>query len=151
MIPIERFTAWCDSLIQAVNSERQQIDGLVMAVKEEHLIKKLKDLKGVQLCVQFPDAVGSGEQDNETDVHDIFFFLVQKMPAGSMSNDLELARYADLQTTMVELRDEIRRCVACGCAVTVPGNQYRIEWEYQIFGGFNGISLGFKLEDLCYD
>ena len=47
MIPISRFREWCIELMNEVNAGKVQIEHLVMGVDEGHIVKKIKDKKGV--------------------------------------------------------------------------------------------------------
>lgn len=150
MIPITRFREWCIELVARVNADTQVIDGLAMAVKEEHMVKKLKDKQGVLLGVNYPDALCNGAEDNASDDQTIYFFVVEKVNPGSQTDDDEIAHYGTLQFIMEKLRDAVRESSHLDCFGVVLNEDFRIEWEYQIFGGFNGLSMGFKITDNIY-
>ncbi len=150
MIPILRFREWCIELINEVNADTQLIDHLVMGVKEEHIIKKLRDKSGVCLCVNYPDASGSGEEDNVTDDHTVYFFVVQKINPGTHTEDEEMKHYDAMQFTMSQLRSAVRASAQQNCIGVQVSPSDKVEWEYQIFGGFNGLSLGAKITDISH-
>jgi hypothetical protein len=47
---------------------------------------------------------------------------------------------------MLTLRDVIRQSHD-ECVDIIPEESYKIEWEYQIFGGVNGLSMGLKFKN----
>lgn len=150
MIPISRFREWCIELMNEVNAGEKWIEHLVMGVDEGHIVKKIKDKKGVCLCVNYPDATGSGENDNETDVQPIYFFVVEKVNPGSQTDDAEMLHYGTLQDIMRLLRRAVRDAAHWNCIGVEVDMNDKIEWEYQIFGGFNGLSIGLKITDVTY-
>ena len=150
MIPISRFREWCIELMGEVNGGGVLIEHLVMGVEEGHIVKKLKDKRGVCLCVNYPDATGSGEDDNETDVQPVYFFVVEKANAGSQTDDEEMQHYGKLQDIMRLLRRVVRDSAQRDCIGVEVDMNDKIEWEYQIFGGFNGLSMGIKITDVTY-
>lgn len=147
MINILRFREYCLELMATVNRlADDKIQHCVLAVKEEHMVKKLRDKNGVCLCVNYPDAEGEGVQDNYVDKQPAFFFICEKVNAGNESDEQEFSHYARLQKVMLLLEDAIRLADE-NCAPVKPQDNYKIEWEYQIFGGFNGLSLGVIFKD----
>ena len=150
MIPISRFREWCIELMNEVNAGKIRIEHLIMGVEEGHIVKKLKDKRGVCLCVNYPDATGSGENDNETDVQPVYFFIVEKVSAGSLTDDAEMLHYGKLQDITRLLRSTVRNDASGNCLGVEIDLNDKIEWEYQIFGGFNGLSLGIKITDVTY-
>lgn len=57
MIDIIRFRELMVELQVKVNQKSEdKIDCCFLAVKEEHMVKKLKDKTGVLLCANYPDA-----------------------------------------------------------------------------------------------
>lgn len=148
MTPILRFREWCIELMSEVNTDEMLIHSLVMGVKEEHIIKKLRDRTGVCLCVNYPDATGNGADDAETDVQACYFFVVQKVNPGSQTDDQEIQHYHQLQYVMNLLRKAVHEGTRSSCVGLDVDVNDKIEWEYQIFGGFNGLSMGVKITDI---
>lgn len=149
MIDIKRFREWLFELKENVNDQAEDIhiEGIALAVREGHIIRKLRDRRGIILCVKFPDATVKGDADNFSSDNDIVLFLLEKVPSGQLGDENELAHYAALQRLMVSLRD----CLMAAPFICDNGMQVTtdltIEWEYDIFGGWNGLSIGFKLQD----
>lgn len=149
MINILQFRELCIELQHKVNAVSDStIDKVVMAVREEHMVKKLQKLSGITLCVSYPDAQSSGTEDNYTDNQQAFFFVVKRLTPGQLDDETEITTYAELQDIMLNLRDIIREYYS-ECMNIIPEESYKIEWEYQIFGGVNGLSMGvtFKNND----
>lgn len=149
MINILQFRELCIELQHKVNAiTDSQIDTVVMAVREEHMVKKLQNKLGITLCVSYPDAQSSGTEDNYTDNQQAFFFVVKRLAPGQLDDETEITTYAELQDIMLNLRDVIRDYYS-ECMNIIPEESYKIEWEYQIFGGVNGLSMGvtFKNND----
>ena len=69
------------------------------------------------------------------------------MSSGQLNDEDELSHYAALQQLMVSLRDYLMsNPFVCDNEMQVT-TDLNIEWEYDIFGGWNGLSIGFKLRD----
>lgn len=149
MIDIKRFREWLIELKENVNGEAKdvQIEGIALAVREGHIIRKLRDRRGVILCAKYPDATVNGDTDNFSSDNDMVLFLLEKVPSGSQSDEDELAHYAALQQLMLALRNRLMDSpFACDTGMQVT-TALAIEWEYDIFGGWNGLSIGFKLSN----
>lgn len=147
MINILQFRELCIELQHKVNAiSDSQIDTVVMAVREEHMVKKLQNKLGTTLCASFPDAQSSGTEDNYTDNQQAFFFVVKRLAPGQLDDETEITTYAELQDIMLNLRDVIRDYYS-ECMNIIPEESYKIEWEYQIFGGVNGLSMGITFKN----
>lgn len=149
MIDIKRFREWLFELKESVNEQAKDamIEGIALAVREGHIIRKLRDRRGIILCAKFPDATVKGDADNFTNDNDIVLFLLEKVSSGQLNDEDELSHYAALQQLMVSLRDYLMsNPFVCDNEMQVT-TDLNIEWEYDIFGGWNGLSIGFKLRD----
>ena len=147
MINILQFRELCIELQHKVNAiSDSQIDTVIMAVREEHMVKKLQNKFGITLCVSYPDAQSSGTEDNYTDNQQAFFFVVKRLAPGQLDDETEITTYAELQDIMLNLRDVIRDYYS-ECMGISPEESYKIEWEYQIFGGVNGLSMGVTFQN----
>ena len=146
MINIKRYREWLIELKESINkaSEDARIEGIAIAVHEGHMLRKLRDRRGVVLCAKYPDAKTTGNVDNHSADNDILLFLLEKVPSGQHDDEEELTHYARLQ----ELVDALLQQLLDGdalCGDGVPGETFNVEWEYDIFGGWNGLSVSFKL------
>jgi hypothetical protein len=146
MIDIIRYREYLIELQHAVNEQSEKkIDEIVMATKEGHLTKKLKDKAGLLLCANYPDSSFKGNADTHTEKNQVLFFLLEKVSSGSEDNEAEIQHYAEIQRVMQILKDELQQRSPCG---SIDADEDMItEWEYDIFGGYNGLSLGAKLKD----
>lgn len=81
MIDIIRFRELMVELQVKVNQKSEdKIDCCFLAVKEEHMVKKLKDKTGVLLCANYPDAEGdSRNKDNWQEDNQVIFFICEKL------------------------------------------------------------------------
>lgn len=147
MIDLILFREYCADLKSKVNERTDvKVDSLFFGVKEEHLVSKLKDASGICMCVSYPDAEADGVPDCESDIQQVIFFIVEKISPADQTADEELEHYARLQHLMLTLRTVIRETVST-CMKLLPEESYRIEFEYRIFGGYNGLSMNVKFKD----
>lgn len=146
MIDIIRYREYLIELQRAVNEQSEKkIDEIVMATKEGHLTKKLKDKAGLILCANYPDSSYKGNSDSYIEKNQVLFFLLEKVASGSEDNDAEIQHYAEIQRVMHLLKAELQQ--NSSCAKIDADEDMITEWEYDIFGGYNGLSLGVKLKD----
>lgn len=141
MINIKRFREYCIELMGAVNAQSEhKISHTVLAVELDHLVKKLKEKTGICLAVNYPWAKAEGSEDNFYDNQTAVFFIIQKLAPGNQSDEDEITNYEIMQQLMLLLRERIRGSED-ECMNINPDESYKIEWEYQVFGGFNGLSM----------
>lgn len=144
MIDIKAFREYISELVYVTNQELEnKIEHIVLSVNESHMTKKLQNKSGVCLCVSYPDAQAVGESDNVKDSQQAFIFVCQRVSPGQLDEEGELALYCELQHIMLVFRDFLRGAEN-DCVDINPEESYKIEWEYQIFGGLNGLSMGLK-------
>lgn len=147
MINILRYREILAELRNRVNVRSEmQIDGVIVAVSDKHLTKKLKDREGFLLCANFPDAESKGNSDNYREDNRLLLFLLEKVPAGDETDEEEITHYARMQAVMQVLKSEIRS-MDFVCEDISGGVEISTEWEYDVFGGYNGLSIGLKLTD----
>lgn len=144
MIDIKAFREYISELVYKTNQELEnKIEHIVLSVNESHMTKKLQNKSGVCLCVSYPDAQAVGVSDNVKDSQQAFIFVCQRVSPGQLDEEGELALYCELQHIMLVFRDSLRGAES-DCVDIIPEESYKIEWEYQIFGGLNGLSMGLK-------
>lgn len=122
------------------------VSGVCLGVSEGQLIKKLRDKKGVWLCANYPAFKVNGKEDASVDTYGILLYLVEKVPSGSQSDEEEIQHYARMQRLMVDLIEELIG-PAWNCLDLVPVDGLNVEWEYDVFGGWNGMSVSLKAEE----
>lgn len=64
----------------------------------------------------------------------------------STMDEEELQHYALLQRIMELVKKELQ-AMDFVCGELSPADGMLTEWEYDVFGGFNGLSIGLKLVD----
>ena len=149
MISIKRYREWLVELKEIINraTEGPKVDGIALAVHEGHIIRKLRDRRGILLCGKYPDAQVNGSEDACSTDNQVLLFLLEKVSSGQHGDEEELAHYAYLQTLAGILKDALQDGqLMCDDSVRLQSGLV-IEWEYDIFGGWNGLSVSFKLED----
>ena len=136
MINIQRYREMMVELKESVNKvSRTKIDGTVIAVSEKHLVKKLRDCTGLMLCANYPDVRNS-----------LLLFLIEKVPSGQETDEEELLHYARIQQVMQLLKTKLRE-MDFFCGEVEGAESMTVEWEYDVFGGLNGMSIGLNLVD----
>ena len=147
MINIQEYREVVIELMNRVNQVSSvKIDNVFIAVSEKHLVKKLKDSTGLILCTNYPDSISSGGPNNYVDHNNILFFLLEKVASGQETDEDELRHYARIQQVMQIVKIHLRE-MDFMCGEISGADSITTEWEYDIFGGFNGISVGLKLKD----
>jgi len=153
MIPVIRFNEFFLELKAEVNETvSKQISNVICSPTEQHLIKKLKDSNGLILAVKMPDSDSNIENsDNFSEANHCIVFLIEKVDPGQYYDSNELAHYASIQETMRKLKELILTHGLNGniCGEETLSKNFRTEWEYQIYGGFNGLSISFDLKDFA--
>lgn len=122
---------------------------VVPAMNEGQLITLLKDLSGILLCGNVPGAELTKGTYVESEAQCILYIL-EKSPKDRQGTDWEFDRFAVTQHLMSKLceillgRDAFTMLCESGQMAVGPLN---VEPEYNIYGGFNGWSVTFKLPD----
>lgn len=147
MIDILRYREMLAELKERVNARsKTEIERVVIAVSDRHLTKKLKDKSGLMLCANYPDAEMKGQEENYQENNRLFLFLLEKVSSGSETDEDELLHYARIQQVMKLLKEELRQ-MDFTCGEISGADDISTEWEYDVFGGYNGQSIGLKLTD----
>lgn len=147
MINILDYSVWLTELRERVNmlSKNSKIEKIVMAVDESQIVKRVGDEPGIVLVGSFPD---SDKDINSKDCYEennkVLLFLLQKINPGSLSINEELHHYAAMQEIMALIKNEI--ILMNNCLFSLSGGIHT-EWEYNAFGGFNGLSIGLNFVD----
>lgn len=154
MIPVKRLREMLLELRSEVNSSSEVeklIEHIIVSPTEKHLTNKLKDKSDLILAVKMPDSdTDAINADNYGEVNHNLFYLVEKVDPGKMTDNDELNHFSAIQKTMTLVKEWLfKRGLngnVCGGDETVS-KPFRTEWEYQTFGGFNGLSISFDLKD----
>jgi len=147
MINILDYSVWLTELGMRVNalSINKKIEKIIMAVDESQIVKRVGDEPGIVLVGSFPDADKDvNSKDCYEESNKVLLFLLQKINPGSLSITEELHHYAEMQEIMALIKTEIIQMN--NCLFSLSGGIHT-EWEYNAFGGFNGLSIGLSFID----
>lgn len=152
MIPIKQYREMIEEIAVNINNaaddtDKKKIDGVILAVQEDQLIKKLKDKKGTFLAGNVPGAKITNDGYIESKGKGLLF-LIRKIAAGSESDEKEMNTFQDLQDIAREVIKWIMEPGSYMCDNYIEkAEQIQVEWEYNIYGGWNGLSISFNLKD----
>lgn len=132
-------------------AEGRVIDHIILSPTESHIVKKLKDRKGMCLAVKMADADTKIEsEDNYSEDNHQLFFLLEKCNPGDFTDQTEREHYQKMQYVMRLVKEYLKSIgfngINCGGEETLS-KPFHTEWEYQTYGGFNGLSISFDLQD----
>lgn len=150
MIRINDYRQFFAELVAAASRMTEvEVSKTRLAVTETQLINLLKDQQGVVVAGNIPGFditynsywLSSGE---------CIIYVLEKMPEDYQGTDSESDRMADLQRLMaaiVQLVSGETMQQFCDQGELDISQGVRVEWEYNTFGGFNGLSAAFRLKD----
>lgn len=122
-----------------------------LAVTETQLVNLLKDTSGIVVAGNIPGADYTNNSGWFQSEGDCLLMVLEKMPEDEQGLEKEYDRFARLQRLMVEIVHLLtnsdgfdRFCDKGDVDYTRP---LTIEWEYNTYGGFNGLSVTFRLKD----
>ena len=158
MIPIKIYNTLLSQIISSVNAtiDAQNIETpsfvvphiskAIITVNEAHAIKKLKDAAGVVLIARMYDAdtKTDGTTDNYAELNHQLLYVVKKTTASEFTDAAELDEYAIYQRIATLIKEYILNRKVCNSLLDKP---FHTEWEYNVFGGYNGLSISFDLKD----
>jgi hypothetical protein len=158
MIALKPYKLFLDAMVASVNdtidSENSQSTDLICpligvaitTVSEAHAIKKLKDTAGVVLIAKLADAdtKTDGTTDNYSELNHQLLYVIRKTSASELTEAKETEEYAILQRITQLVKQYIMDRKVCDTRMDKP---FHTEWEYNVFGGYNGLSISFDLKD----
>ena len=157
MIQINAYKEFFDSAIAWANANADEeitvgkiITSLVMAVEENHLIKKIKDKPGIILAIKYPSADSQGDEDGYAERNKCLVYCVTKWDPGKVNDAEELENYAILQELTRRIKEYLNTSDKGPGICGVNNGLYsslRTEWEFNVFGGYNGLSISFDLRN----
>lgn len=138
------------SVMEEIKELNPDITSLIFSPTESHAIKKLSGKAGVVMVCTYPMALSkpSVNEDNYGDSNQCFIFILEKQNPDKTPDeeitafDSLLSTAKNIKTYMAMLKAEVDNIFG-GLVMT----NIKTEPEYQIFGGFNGYSIGFELID----
>lgn len=151
MIPINDYRQFVSELAAAA-SQRSGVgySKVRLAVTESQLVNLLKDQSGVVIAGNIPGAEISNNGYWMSD-GECLLMVLEKMPADYQGTEREAGRYAELQrlmAAMVKLLTGEDFQEFCDKGEVRLERPITIEWEYNAYGGFNGLSVTFVLRDI---
>lgn len=126
-----------------------QFSSVVAAVEENQLVTLLKDKDGIILCGNIPGSTLIAGMPVKSEGRCVLF-VIEKSSKDRQGTDYEFARYAVMQQLMSKickllLGDDTYQMLCQSGTMTV--STLEVGPEYNIYGGFNGWSVAFKLPD----
>ena len=150
MIAINNYRQFIAELVAAAarNCE-EETPKIRLAVTETQLINMLKDMAGIVVAGNIP---GSDIRNNGCFVSDgeCILYIFEKWTADRQGSDWEYQEYARIQrltAVIVRLLTGEDFQEFCDQGELDNSRGLTIEWEYNTYGGFNGMSIGFRLKD----
>lgn len=131
---------------ETVNKISKPISGMILSVNEAHAIKKLKDTAGVVMLAKMYDADTrtDGSRDNYAELNHALIYLIEKTDPSGYTVAQETEQWAMYQKIMSLLKTYILERKVCDTRLDKP---FHTEWEYNVFGGYNGLSVSFDLKE----
>jgi hypothetical protein len=151
MIAINDYRQFVSELVAAA-SQRSEVhaDHVRLAVREKQLSVLLKDLPGVIVCGNIPGFELDYPAGFWLSSGECILYVLEKMPRDRQNTEEEFEAYARLQRLMAQI---IRLLAGedfqefCDQGELDRSRPLVAEWEYNEYGGFNGLSVTFRLKD----
>ena len=139
MIPINDYRQFIAELVNTASTAigLETAPAIKLAVTESQLVNLLKDQAGIVVAGNIPGSEitnGSGWFKGH---NECLLAVLEKMPRDYQGKEQEFERYALLQSLMMEIVK----------LLTNTDEGMNVEWEYNEYGGFNGLSVTFRLTD----
>lgn len=139
----------CELTAAASRQSGVEVDKIRLAVTDTQLVSLLKDQAGIVVAGNIPSFdisyptcwLSKGE---------CIILVLEKMPRDYQGTDREFDRYANLQWLMAAILQLLSGELFqqfCDQGELDISQGIRVEWEYNTFGGFNGLSATFHLKD----
>ena len=125
------------------------VDKIRLAVTESQLVSLLKDQAGIVVAGNIPGFEISNNGFFLSTGESILYVL-EKTPDDRQGTDWEYGEYARMQQLMgaiVRLLTGEDFQEFCDKGEVDFSRPIVVEWEYNTFGGFNGLSVSFRLKD----
>ena len=126
------------------------VEHVRLAVTESQLATLLKDLGGTIVCGNIPPFSISYPASYWHSEGECLLMVLEKMPRDRQAGCDEFDRYQRLQRLMSALLQLLTGELLqefCDQGELDHSQPVRVEWEYNQYGGFNGLSATFKLKD----
>lgn len=151
MIPIQDYQQFIAELTaKASQLSGVHVDKIRLAVTESQLVTLLKDQPGVIVCGNIPGMDLSSSGSYWLSEGECLLMVLERMSDDHQGTSLEYHEYARLQQLMQQL---VRLLIGedfqefCDKGEVDTSRPLTVEWEYNQYGGFNGLSVTFRLKD----
>jgi hypothetical protein len=148
MIPINDYRQFIAELVAAAAQQCCEPQPHIrLAVTESQLINMLKDMPGIVVAGNIP---GTELQRNGywKSSGECLLAVLEKMPADMQGTECEYQEYERMQHLMVAI---VRLLTGedfqqfCDRGEIDPSRPLQVEWEYNQYGGFNGLSVSWRI------
>lgn len=152
MIPINNYRQFVSELVNSAKKEAKIDDDIAirLAVTETQLVNLVKDKAGIVVAGNIPGAEISKSSWFQSE-GECLIMVLEKMPEDRQGTEAEFESYAKLQQLMIEIVRLLINYSGFGSLCDKGEVDYSrplvVEWEYNTYGGFNGLSVTFKLKD----
>ncbi|SFC43971.1 hypothetical protein SAMN04488493_10742 [Xylanibacter ruminicola] len=152
MIPINDYRQFVSELVNSAKTEAKIDDDITirLAVTETQLVNLLKDKAGIVVAGNIPGAEISKSSWFQSE-GECLLMVLEKMPEDYQGTESEFESYSKLQQLMIEIVRLLVNYSGFGSLCDKGEVDYSrplvVEWEYNTYGGFNGLSVTFKLKD----
>ena len=151
MIPINDYRQFVAELVaKASELSDVEVGKIRLAVTEKQLVNLLKDQPGVIVAGNVPGMDLSYSASFWLSEGDCLIEVLERMSDDYQGTSREFDEYARLQRLMQQI---VRLLIGedfqefCDKGEVDFSRPLTVEWEYNIHGGFNGLSLAFRLKD----
>ena len=153
MIPINNYRQFVAELTNYAKQQAGVSEAVTirLAVTESQLVNLLKDQHGIVVAGNIPGADISNSAGWFQSEGECLLMVLEKMPEDRQGTDWEYTRLGELQQLMTEIirvlinYDGFSRF--CDMGTVDFSRPLQVEWEYNAYGGFNGLSVTFRLKD----
>ena len=151
MIPLKDYQQFVAELVAKASELCEvRVDKIRLAVSESQLVTLLKDQPGVVVAGNIPGMELSHPVSFWLSEGECLLAVLERMPDDYQGTQRETDEYARLQRLM----DQIVRLLIgedfqefCDKGEVDFSRPLNVEWEYNQYGGFNGLSVTFRLKD----
>lgn len=153
MIPINYYREFVAELVNYAKQAAQLNEDVTirLAVTEQQLINLLKDQGGIVVAGNIPGADITQANSWYQSEGECLLLVLEKMPEDYQGMEQEFERYAVLQRLMTEIVRILTNADGfdrfCDKGKMDYSRPLVVEWEYNTYGGFNGLSVTFRLKD----
>ena len=152
MIPINDYRQFVSELVNSAKTKAKIDDNITirLAVTETQLVNLVKDKAGIVVAGNIPGAEISKSSWFQSG-GECLIMVLEKMPEDRQGTEAEFESYAKSQQLMIEIVRLLINYSGFGSLCDKGEVDYSrplvVEWEYNTYGGFNGLSVTFKLKD----